>query len=304
MYETGLLLSSLRQVLGNYIVKKHNNVAFSCPFCNHHKMKLTVDLVTQKWHCWVCDAKGRKLLHLLKKINTSNNIIRQVLEYVNEHDTRDIKVVSDTILLPKCFKPLWKQYKDTTYRHAIKYITGRNIHINDIIRYGIGYCSSGKYQNRIIIPSYDANNRLNYFIARDIFPNSKLKYKNPSVPKDTVIFELFINWKQPIILCEGVFDAIAIRRNAIPLLGKFPSKTLIQRIIENKVTQVYIALDKDAKTDSIKLSKYLMDYGIKTYRMSFQDNDPSELGFNKFWDILNNTTEYSFSQSIRDRLYD
>jgi hypothetical protein len=40
------------------------------------------------------------------------------------------------------------------------------------------------------------------------------------VSRDIIGFELFINWNVPIILCEGVFDAIAIKRNAIPLLGK------------------------------------------------------------------------------------
>jgi len=28
------------------------------------------------------------------------------------------------------------------------------------------------------------------------------------------------------------------------------------------------------------------------------------MGFRKFWKLLDNTNEYSFSQSIRDRLYD
>ena len=63
-----------------------------------------------------------------------------------------------------------------------------------------------------------------------MFPNSKFKYKNPPMSKDTVGFELFINWNEPIVLCEGVFDAIAIRNNAIPLLGKFLSKTLLKKI--------------------------------------------------------------------------
>ena len=122
--------------------------------------------------------------------------------------------------------------------------------------------------------------------------------------KDTVIFEIFINWKMPIVLCEGVFDAIAIKRNAIPLLGKFPSKTLVKKIVQNAVSDVYIALDDDAKSDSIRLSKFFMDYGIKTYRIDLKEKDPSELGFINFWKLLNNTNKYSFSQSIKDRLYD
>ena len=121
--------------------------------------------------------------------------------------------------------------------------------------------------------------------------------------KDTVCFEMFINWKEPIVLCEGAFDAIAIRRNVIPLLGKFPSKTLVKRLVEKKVKQIYVALDEDARQDAIKLSKFLMDYGISTYLLNMKDKDPSELGFTKFWELLNSTQQSTFSDIIKGRLY-
>ena len=121
--------------------------------------------------------------------------------------------------------------------------------------------------------------------------------------KDTVCFEMFINWNEPIVLCEGVFDAISIRRNVIPLLGKFPSKTLVTRLVEKKVKKIYVALDEDARQDAIKLSKFLMDYGISTYLLNMKDKDPSELGFTKFWELLNSTQQSTFSDIIKGRLY-
>jgi len=306
MYSKGLLLNSFQKLLGSYQELK-NDVAFCCPFCHHHKKKLNINLENQKWHCWVCNAKGRKFIHLLRKINAPQHVVKEILELVGENRSYDKDKADKTVYdvsLPECFKPLWIRSNDITYRHAIKYLDKRNIGMRDIVRHGIGYCDYGGYANRVIIPSYDLDGKLNYFVARDIFPNSKFKYKNPNISKDTVIFELFINWAKPIILCEGMFDAIAIKRNAIPLLGKFPSKTLVTRIIQNKVNEIYIALDQDAKKDSIKLSKFLMDYGIQTYRMDLKQEDPAELGFKQFWKLLNNTTEYSFSQSIKERLND
>ena len=121
--------------------------------------------------------------------------------------------------------------------------------------------------------------------------------------KDTVCFEMFINWKEPIVLCEGVFDAISIRRNVIPLLGKFPSKTLVMRLVEKNVKQIYVALDEDARQDAVKLSKFLMDYGISTYLLNMKDKDPSELGFTKFWELLNSTQQSTYSDIIKGRLY-
>jgi len=121
--------------------------------------------------------------------------------------------------------------------------------------------------------------------------------------KDTVCFEMFINWNEPIVLVEGVFHAIAIRRNAIPLLGKFPSKTLVMRLVEKKVKTIYVGLDEDDRQDAIKLSKFLMDYGISTYLLNMKDKDPSELGFTKFWELLNSTQQSTFSDIIKGRLY-
>ena len=129
-----------------------------------------------------------------------------------------------------------------------------------------------------------------------------MKYKNPPMSKDTVILELFINWDEPIILCEGIFDAISIRKNVIPLLGKFLSKTLLSELAYQQPKRIYVALDTDAKKDSIKLVKFLMDSGINTYLLEMRGKDPSELGFDNFWSMLKNTKQLKFSDIVKGRL--
>ena len=300
------LVTLLEKVLMKSYQMKNGESAFHCPFCNHHKKKLQVNFDTQKWHCWVCNAGGHKIGILLRKINAPKQIISEVLRILGDY--KGVKYEKDekteyNVSLPQCYKPLWKPSTDPLYTNAISYLKRRGIGSIDILRYSIGYSSSNGYSNRIIIPSYDVDGKLNYFIARDMFPNSKFKYKNPPMSKDTVCFEMFVNWNEPIILVEGVFDAIAIRNNAIPLLGKFPSKTLVMRLVEKQVKKIYVALDEDAKQDAIKLSKFLMDYGIETYLLDMKDKDPSELGFTKFWEIVRNTKESRFSDIIKGRLY-
>ena len=300
------LVTLLEKVLMKSYQMKNGEHAFHCPFCNHHKKKLQINTETQKWHCWVCNAGGYKIGILLRKINAPKQIISEVLKILGDY--KGVKYEKDkkteyNVSLPQCYKPLWKKSDNPLYKNAIHYLRQRNIGSIDILRYSIGYCSSNGYSNRIIIPSYDADGKLNYFIARDMFPNSKFKYKNPPMSKDTVCFEMFVNWNEPIILVEGVFDAIAIRNNAIPLLGKFPSKTLVMRLVEKQVKKIYVALDEDAKQDAIKLSKFLMDYGIETYLLNMKDKDPSELGFTKFWELLNITKQSKFSDIIKGRLY-
>ena len=300
------LVSLLEKVLNKSYRMKNGEHAFHCPFCNHHKKKLQVNLDTQKWHCWVCNVGGHKIGILLRKLNAPRNIINEVLKLLKDYYgvSREKEEKTEfNVTLPKEYIPLWKKSEDPIYKNAIHYLKQRDIDEKDILRYSIGYCPNGDYSNRIIIPSYDSDGKLNYFMARDMFPNSKFKYKNPPISKDTVGFELFINWNEPIVLVEGIFDAIAIRNNAIPLFGKFPSKTLVKRLVEKKVKKVYVALDEDAKKDAIKLSKFLMDYGIETYLLDMRGKDPSELGFTKFWDIVKNTKQSKFSDIIKGRLY-
>ena len=68
-------------------------------------------------------------------------------------------------------------------------------------------------KNTVWCPNYKKKGRS---FEKDPF----VKYRNPETSRDIVPFELFINWELPLVLCEGPFDAIAIKRNAIPLLGK------------------------------------------------------------------------------------
>ena len=300
------LVTLLEKVLMKSYQMKNGEHAFHCPFCNHHKKKLQVNCETQKWHCWVCNKGGYKIGILLRKINAPQQIITDVLKLLDDYvgtKKQQEEVTKYDVSLPKCYKPLWEKTDDPLHKNAMYYLKKRGIGGKEILRYSIGYCSSNGYSNRIIVPSYDADGKLNYFIARDMFPNSSMKYKNPPMSKDTVAFELFINWNEPVILCEGVFDAITINKNAIPLLGKFPSKTLVMRLIEKRVKKIYVALDEDAKKDAVKLSKFLMDNGIETYLLDMNDKDPSEIGYKNFWKMIEDTKETKFSDIIKGKLY-
>ncbi len=298
------IVSLLEKILGKSRQKKVDEYSFKCPFCTHSKKRFRINFTLKKFHCFACNAGGHRIGTLLRKINAPRDITKDILkildEYISYSQDKEENKKYD-IALPKEYKPLYAKSDTPVYKHAIHYLTKRGIRISDILRYSIGYCDSGLYNNRIIVPSYDADGKLNYFIARSIFGDG-FKYKNPPMSKDTVCFELLINWNEPIVLCEGMFDAIAIRRNAIPLLGKFPSKTLIKKIIEKNVKKVYVALDDDAVLDAVKLSKFLMDYGINTYLLEMKDKDPSELGFNNFWKLTEDIKESKFSDLIKKRL--
>jgi len=198
---------------------------------------------------------------------------------------------------------LWKSSKSLFYKHALNFLKKRGITKIDLQKYKLGFCDDGIYGNRVIIPSYDENGILNYFVGRS-FMGGGMKYKNPNVSRDIVPFDWFIAWSYPIVLCEGVFDAISIRTNAIPMLSKKPSNSLLRKIFEKQVKTIYIALDNDAKKDAYYLSEFFKDFGIDSKVVNLPKNkDPNNLGFENMNELIGKTISSSFSDMIQAKLY-
>ena len=285
-------------------LKKPNEYMYWSPFVVHHKPKLQVNIVTGKWHCWVSNAGGHNLFHLFKKLSATNDQFTELRGIVDEisygYESKEVRK-EGKVELPKEFLSLVYKHPSPVYKNAMYYLSKREITYEDILKYNIGYCDQGLYTNRIIIPSYDDNGQLNFFVGRDIF-ESKMKYRNSPTPKDVVGFELFINWDEPIVLCEGPFDAIAVKRNAIPLFGKTILSNLKRRIIEKKVKQVYISLDRDAFQDSLKMVEEFMKNDIDVYFVNLPEKDPSDLGFEKVIPLLKETEKMKFSDLMRYKL--
>ena len=184
----------------------------------------------------------------------------------------------------------------------LAYLKNRGISKDDILKYNIGYCTSGRYRNMVIIPSYDANGSLNYFTGRSFEKEPYTKYRNPEASRNIVPFELFINWNIPVILCEGPFDAIAIKRNVIPLLGKNIQSNLMKKIVTSAVEKIYIALDKDAQKQALRFCEQLMNEGKEVYLVDMQDKDPSEMGFENFTKLIQETYPLTLSELIGEKI--
>ena len=104
----------------------------------------------------------------------------------------------------------------------------------------------------VIFPSFDLGGKLNYFVARSYVP-TKLKYKNPKVQKEKVIFNEFnVKWEEDIYLVEGVFDMFFLP-NAIPLLGKIITDHLWNEIYDKAKGDIILCLDGDAWGSTVKL---------------------------------------------------
>jgi len=300
------LLGSIENILGKSYKRARDNYAFHCPFCNHRKPKLEINMHTNEegknfWECWVCQTRGRTIRSLLYQLKTPKNQASEILKYLPKGSFIEFKGLS-IIELPKEYQPLYNSSPTSVTANLIKrYLYARGLSDNDFIKYSIGYCTSGDYGGRVIIPSYSESNTLNFFVARS-YDGNYFKYKNPETSKDIIFFENLINWNQPIILCEGVFDAMAIRRNAIPLLGKSISTSLYKKIITSKVKDIYIALDTDAKNRALEIGEKFLNQGKRVFLVDLPDKDPSEMGFKPFTEHIQTAQKLDISGIMLHKL--
>jgi len=306
------LLQLLESILGKGKSTSGDNIAFFSPFISHYKPKLEINIKTTNsgdnpWHCWISDKKGRSIKSLFTQLNLPKEKFEQLSKIIqsSRYNTQVTPQANTIVLqLPDDYSPLWKQKKSPDYKNALHYLLNtRGISVYDILKYRIGYCENGKYSGKIIIPSYDCNSQLNYFVSRAYYKSDSQKHKNPDVSKDIIGLDMMINWSQPIILCEGVFDAIAIKRNAIPLFGKIIQPNLQRKIIEQRVKDIYICLDRDALQKAIQIAEKFMNEGLNVYFIELEDDkDASELGFEKINEIINNTSVLTFERLIQLKL--
>jgi DNA primase len=305
-----MVLGLVETVLGKGRSTARNNVAFNCPFCHHSKPKLEIQIHTNEkkenpWHCWVCGEKGKTLSALFKKIKAPTHKLQELYSLIKPGTKQ--KEQFQTLSLPKEFIPLSQTHtldKITTIesKHALKFLKTRGLTEADIIKYNIGFCAEGNFSKRVIVPSYDANGELNYFVTRTYLPDDPQKYKNPPVGKNIIGWEYYINWDVPIVLVEGIFDALTIKRNVIPLFGKTISEELMKKIVGSQVKKVYIALDNDALRESLKHCEKLMSFGKEVYLVELDGKDANEIGFEHFLEILENTVPLNFSTLVNRKL--
>ena len=265
--------SLLSAALGEYH-KSGDEVLFYCPFCKHHKRKLSVNLRSNNYKCWVCDVRGKNVRRLLK-VRLSYS---QLMEWDKLNNVVDLtqlnadlfqqqeQYVKETIDLPNEFISLANKNLPVTTRFATKYLFDRGLTKQDILMWKIGVCLSGEYAGRIVVPSFDTNGNCDYFVARS-YGKAFPKYMNPNVSKDIVFNELFVDWNQDIVLVEGVFDAMKAQ-NAIPLLGSTLNEktTLFNKIVQYDPT-IYIALDPDADKKANDVIEKLSHYDIQIYKV-------------------------------------
>ena len=293
MDDNPLLLELLQDVLGeiNSHYPNKGQISFDCPVCSYDikgldkgdgKGNFEVNYNQGVYKCWACS----------ETYGTHGSLNKLFIKWGNKRNKSTWKLIGgdfikiqkrkyEDVALPAEYISFSKGNKLTIpYKEAYNYLRKRNISHEIITKYSIGYTTEGKYRGRIIIPSFDKNGEINYFVSRS-YVGHKNKYKNPEAEKDKIIFnEHQINWEEDVYLVEGVFDMFFVN-NSIPVLGKSVSDKLWNKLYDYCKKNIIICLDGDAWNDAQQLYRKL-DGGklrgkIRLIKLS-KDKDVGELG--------------------------
>ena len=283
-------LKILKRVLGDCYSKSDENL-FYCPKCDHHKKKLSINITKNVFKCWVCDWSGKNIYRIIRQYGTPDQrytwkSFASELEIENFNHklfNQEESIIANDVKLPKEFMTLTGKNLSSTSLRPLNYLKSRGLTNNDIIKWKIGYCASGEYGGRIIIPSFNLLGEINYFVARSYDQDWK-KYSNPNISKNIIFNHPYVDFDEDVILVEGVFDAIKAGDNSVPLLGSTLSENsnLFYEIVKND-TPVYLGLDPDALKKTNKLIKLFLKYDIETYLIDVAPfGDVGEMSCNEF----------------------
>ena len=281
------------------------NISVICPVCRANskssakKRKLSICLEKGIYDCWVCETKGKNVGSFAFKLGCIDSATRQkISEAFNIQIEKSVEQ-EKSIFLPKDFSLL---YIDNTRQGVIakRYLHKRGCTPEDLIKYKIGISNEPEYVNRIIIPSFCNNMKLNFFLSRSYDEKTIRKYKNCDAQKTKIIFnEYLIDWTKPLTIVEGVFDAIKAGENSIPILGSWFDENhyIFQKIVQNK-TPVVLGMDPDAIEKTMKIAKNLASFGNDVKICNHTDTDFGAMTKEEVKYYIENAKKYEISDRI------
>ena len=269
MEDPVLLIELLHEVLGDNMSHYPNKgqISFDCPVCSYDikgldhgdgKGNFEVNYYLGVYKCWSCSEHMNTHGSINKLFNKwGNRRTKETWNLIGGDFIKKTEKKYKKVELPKEYTIFKEGIKlSLPYKEAYNYLRKRGLSDQIIDKFKIGYVTNGQYSGRVIVPSYDIDNNLNYFVSRS-YTGHKNKYKNPEAEKDKIIFnEHLINWEKDIYLVEGVFDMFFIE-NSIPVLGKGVSEKLWTMLYDKAQQNIIICLDGDAWEDAKKLYRKL-----------------------------------------------
>ena len=160
-----------------------------------------------------------------------------------------------------------------------RYIRER-IGIEQALRYRVGYCQSGFFAGRMIVPVYMPDG-LRTFVARVMSKNVPRRIQKVIYPKGTKISQCLFNYPRlrrynKAVLVEGVFDAMRGGPYYQGVFGTRISNAQLLLLRKARIRDLVIMLDPDAKMKALVMAKKAQAALDLEPRVAYLESDPDD----------------------------
>ena len=314
--------------------KTKNELQFKCLNPNHRDRNASsfYNIDKHQFNCLGCSYSGSlfSLIMLVKSCSYEKSV-----EFLKEY-TKLSDDISDDVVLSKMLS-IKKKTKETSKLKEIdlplefdndfnkcnksisEYIIDREINPEIIKKYYIGYCNTGRYRNRLILPIIHFD-KIVGFSARatwDCSHNTNIDERylfESDSPVGKVIWGLFNNYsRNNAIFVEGIFDALRLRQhglNAFSCLNNDITEFQIKLIATYFNDPIYIMPDNDVGGQNMIKNFHKKIFNKFNIKVSFiNTKDPDELdyisandSFKNAINILDITNNTKFDETTINRL--
>lgn len=285
--------------------KSGDEVLLDCPVCNDKgKNNLWFNVKKNKGLCYKCSTSFSPVF-LIRQLEGCSQVeaLRVVKDYTfatayNRHKVADAlrslmedKQLAKNIQLPEIQLPDGYRSVCCALQESEPYpaYIKKRMSEDDALTYDIGWCTSGKFRGRVIVPIVQYG-RLVSFVAR-YMGKSDRPYLYPVGCKTGRMlfnFDSASRYKH-IVLVEGVFDAIRVGPQGMAILGSSLSESQLGMILSSKASSITLMFDPDkaGTKATLQSAEKLRPYYSSIQAVALpKGKDPDDFSHAALWQII------------------
>lgn len=274
----------------HFTTAKKGYIRLLCPSCEKLRVKnwddpeLYYHPARKRGRCFRCDLRVKNekeflALFDLRPLGFSLNIPTEVK-----------KEVRWPTPLPDDCVPAYQS------KRAMTYLANRHMHHKHVERYGILFCRSGWYGQRLIIPVFNHRQAYCTYVSRtieDALPETRKKYEfPPGSGISHLLFNLcFFQRQSTVWITEGPFDAFHTFPYSVATFGKHISESQINLLRIRGFQRVVLMWDWDAHATTPALwaravQRLKKHFFVTEAKLPREDTDPTNYTLSELKDIV------------------